>query len=320
MRLSPKLKEAVARLVNSIPPSSLMRASTELSQRYRSLQNGCPFISSDLHRFAYLAVRMPATYAAIHRVLQEVLKRMPQLSPSSIIDLGSGPGTASWAALDLFETIEKITFYEKDPEWTKLSTNLMLEIDPSVTCFWNSFDLTKDNEYTESDLSIMAYLIGEMTPEATILLLDKVWKVTQQVLLIIEPGTPHGFERIRKARDFLISKGAHLVAPCPHHRSCPIPQGDWCHFSERLERSSLHRFVKEAELGFEDEKFSYVAFAKQPQMLPEARILRHPQHHSGHTEFVLCHAEGSIVRKTISRKQGEIYKKAKKLEWGDTFL
>jgi len=92
--------------------------------------------------------------------------------------------------------------------------------------------------------------------------------------------------------------------------------GDWCHFAERLPRSSAHRLAKSSELGYEDEKYSYVVVSRSAVRVPEARILRHPRKHSGHVELELCTPDG-LKRETISRKNGERYKRARKAEWGD---
>ena len=35
-----------------------------------------------------------------------------------------------------------------------------------------------------------------------------------------------------------------------------------------------------------------MVFARQPNLLPTARILRHPRKHSGHVELELCTSEG----------------------------
>ena len=47
---------------------------------------------------AYAASRMPACYAALHRALGEVAGRMPAWRPRTQLDFGAGPGTAVWAA------------------------------------------------------------------------------------------------------------------------------------------------------------------------------------------------------------------------------
>ena len=109
-----------------------------------------------------------------------------------------------------------------------------------------------------------------------------------------------------------------MIAPCPHENACPMSGGNWCHFAERLPRTSAHRQLKGADLGYEDEKYSYVVFARQPSALPGARVLRHPRKHSGHVELELCRPDG-LRREAVSRKQGARYKQARKLDWGDTF-
>ena len=91
--------------------------------------------------------------------------------------------------------------------------------------------------------------------------------------------------------------------------------GDWCHFSVRLERTAEHRLIKEGALGYEDEKYSYVVASREPGEHYQARILRHPQKHSGHIEFTLCTQEG-LKNETVSRRMGDRYKKSKKCEWG----
>ena len=93
--------------------------------------------------------------------------------------------------------------------------------------------------------------------------------------------------------------------------------GDWCHFAARVERSSLHRRLKSAALGHEDEKFSYTIFIKDAAFarVPE-RVVRHPQIGKGQLQLALCTGD-AIEKRTITRSQGEAYKRARKAEWGD---
>jgi ribosomal protein RSM22 (predicted rRNA methylase) len=149
-------------------------------------------------------------------------------------------------------------------------------------------------------------------------LIEKAWAATRSSLVIIEPGTMAGFAGIRASRAELIASGACIAAPCPHNLACPMPMNDWCHFAERLERTSLHRRMKSATLSYEDEKYSYVIACKQPCEQVEARILRHPGKHGGHISFELCTPEG-LVKKTVTKKDKEAFRVARKLEWGDEF-
>ena len=94
---------------------------------------------------------------------------------------------------------------------------------------------------------------------------------------------------------------------------------DWCHFSERLERSSLHRRLKSGELGYEDEKFSYVVASRLAARKAAARIVRHPAARKGYVELQLCAPDG-LRKETVTRSQGEEYKRARKAEWGEEWL
>ncbi len=94
--------------------------------------------------------------------------------------------------------------------------------------------------------------------------------------------------------------------------------GDWCHFAERVARTSLHRKIKGGSLGHEDEKFSYVIVSKTQGNLPPARILRHPLKHPGNITFTLCAQEG-LKQEIVSKRTPDKYKKARKLEWGDAW-
>lgn len=77
-------------------------------------------------------------------------------------------------------------------------------------------------------------------------------------LVVVEPGTPRGFQQILEARTQALASGAAILAPCPHDATCPMQGSDWCHFAARVERSRTQRQLKGGELGWEDEKFSYV--------------------------------------------------------------
>ncbi len=90
----------------------------------------------------------------------------------------------------------------------------------------------------------------------------------------------------------------------------------WCHFSKRLQRTKFHKLIKEGDLGYEDEKFSYIAASKVPAQPYNARILATPEKPGGHSRFLPCTAQG-LQQKILSKRDGEIYKAARKLDWGD---
>jgi len=94
-------------------------------------------------------------------------------------------------------------------------------------------------------------------------------------LIVLEPGTPRGSKLVRRARAMILDaereaakRGdgvlrAHVVAPCQHDRACPmddLQDSTWCHFSQRVRRSEMHRQMLPRGKGaqFQDERFSYV--------------------------------------------------------------
>jgi ribosomal protein RSM22 (predicted rRNA methylase) len=145
----------------------------------------------------------------------------------------------------------------------------------------------------------------------------KAWEGTKKALILLEPGTPKGFSYIRYIREQLLSRGAKILAPCTHAGSCPMADGDWCHFSERLNRSFTHRYVKGASMGYEDEKISYLIVTKKEYPTQEARILRPPWKKGGHVLLKLC-SKGGVEERIVARRDKEIYLKTKKCRWGDT--
>ncbi|HEY2913818.1 MAG TPA: small ribosomal subunit Rsm22 family protein, partial [Candidatus Angelobacter sp.] len=170
------------------------------------------------------------------------------------------------------------------------------------------------------DLVVISYTLGELPQAAAEAVLNKALKCAGKFLVLIEPGTRRGFAAIDAARSSLIANKATIIAPCPHHFTCPMAAaGDWCHFSQRVERTSQHRQLKGGALGYEDEKFSYLIAAKDYLPSPAARIVRHPGKHSGHVQLALCTAEGKIENRTITRSSKEAYKRARKAEWGESW-
>ena len=92
-----------------------------LSHRYRE-QAATPGFKDTAEGMAYAAARLPATYGAAHTVLSAVPKAVHL---ESLLDLGAGPGTATLAALPLFEGLKEVTLIEQDVSMHRLSQYLL---------------------------------------------------------------------------------------------------------------------------------------------------------------------------------------------------
>ncbi len=300
------LREALLDEAEAWPSGVLVKAADELSEAYRASR---PFrFGADEYRMAYALVRMPATFAVLERVLAEIRPT----GIRSLLDLGAGPGTAAWAASEVFGPLDRVTLIEEDIRLIDLGKRLL-----PTPAEWRTADI-RVAPLEPHDLVTLSYVLGELEESDAVRVLRRAWTVSTTALLVIEPGTPRGFARIRLLRDELIALGAHIAAPCPHAAACPMPSGDWCHFSRRLERTSLHRKLKHGSMGYEDEKYSYVAATRVAVEPAPARILRHPMRYPGHVKLRLCTPEG-LRDETVTRSRKETWRAIRHAAWGDRF-
>jgi ribosomal protein RSM22 (predicted rRNA methylase) len=303
------VRQQIEEQAEAVGFAALQRAAAALSDAYR--EGRAPRLGAAERTAAYLVTRMPATFAAAHAVLREVSARVGAIG--SILDAGAGTGAASLAARAHFPHAA-VTMVERDgafaaaarqwlPDAALIAADIArLEVRP---------EHSGGVPLPPHDLVIAAYSLGEFGAP----LAARLWQAARVALVAIEPGTPRGFALIRQVRGELLAAGARMVAPCPAETACPMADPDWCHFAARVERSSLHRRAKGGELGYEDEKFSYVALARQPVDLPAARIIRHPQHRPGLIAIETCTPAG-LRSERIARRDRERFRAARKAAWG----
>ncbi|MGP2491858.1 small ribosomal subunit Rsm22 family protein [Mesorhizobium sp. PUT5] len=321
MELPAALRQGVDRMLEGVPLPDLKKAARTLSDRYRAeTRDGRLHMGSDMAAKAYLATRLPATYAAVRAALEAVAEARPDFSPKTLLDIGAGPGTMLWAAADRWPGLEEAMLLEASEPARKIGKTLADAMSAKVE--WIPGDATLDLDGIKSaDLVTVAYVLDELAPAALPKLVERLWALAGETLIIVEPGTPAGWQRILAARTQLVEAGGHIAAPCPHHGSCPLVEPDWCHFSRRVTRSRLHRLAKDAEVPWEDEKFAYVAVSHRPMAsgtaLP-ARVLAPPRAGSGKVELKLCRPDGSAGTQLFSRRDGDTFRAARRCDWGDT--
>ena len=324
------VQEQIDKLVFGVSLDRLVRARESVSCLYREkrVEGGIKNLPklglsaskvqssfSDEH-LAYLVFRLPATYSALVSVFEEIKQRKPDFVLGSLLDLGSGPATAYVAALSCFDAPFRSTLVERDASFISLAKTLIPET-RKESVRWDQEDMRQYTIKEPHDLVMLSYALGELDEKSEEVLLEKAWSSTGELLCIVEPGTPHGYQKLMRARNILLQKGAFCLAPCPHELACPLKEGDWCHFSCRLPRSRLHRQVKGGELGYEDEKYSYLVLSKTKPETRSDRILRKPQKSSGVMHFDVCSKKGVCERKVVSKRDKEAFSSLKKKEWGD---
>ncbi len=329
MELPPALRQAVDRALEGIPLADLAEAAGLLSRRYRAeTRDGTWHLADDRAALAYLATRLPATYAAIRASMAATAERLPDFAPRSLLDIGAGPGSALWAAADCWPDLTEALMIEGSAAIRAQGERLSVATGIS-RLVWQAGDIvTGLPDLAPRDLVTLAYVLDELDPARRDALIDRLWSLAGQMLLIVEPGTPAGWQRILAARSRLIAAGAKIVAPCPHAATCPLTAPDWCHFSRRVARSRLHRRAKGAEVPWEDEKYVYLAAARSgsdeiaaTSKIVEAnpaRVIAPPKGAGGRVTIKLCLPDGTAALRSFSKRDGDAYKAARRRDWGDS--
>ncbi|CAH9065757.1 unnamed protein product [Cuscuta epithymum] len=246
---------------------------------------------------AYVASRMPAVYSALYRVLSEVRRRVPNFSPAKVLDFGAGTGSAFWATREVWpKSLQKVNLVEPSQSMQRAGQGLTrgLKNLPLIQSYSSLQALTQNIKKSnrQHDLVIASYVLGEIPSlKDRISIVRQLWGLTADILVLVEPGTPQGSNIISQMRSHILwmerrrcrkleklsdrnckalttlKCGAFVVAPCSHDGACPLSKtGKYCHFVQRLERTTSQRTVKRSNgaslRGFEDEKFSYIVFRR----------------------------------------------------------
>ncbi|MFI6661740.1 small ribosomal subunit Rsm22 family protein [Streptomyces sp. NPDC050523] len=314
------LRSALATVLDGLPPKRVAQAVERLIAHYRgATPTDAPILRDRADVAAYAAYRMPATFEAVRAALGAFADAVPGWAPKSHVDVGGGTGAATWAVSATWSGGRSVTVLD----WAEPALALGREIaaaNPALErAGWRRARIGKDLGLDDTDLVTVSYVLNELTEADRAALVDAAASAARAVV-IVEAGTPGGYARVIEARDRLIAAGFHIAAPCPHSAACPIVPGeDWCHFSARVSRSSLHRQVKGGSLAYEDEKFSYVAATRLPVAAAASRVVRRPQIRKGQVLMELCEPNERLSRTTVTKRHGDLYKAARDADWGDAW-
>jgi ribosomal protein RSM22 (predicted rRNA methylase) len=291
-----------------------------LSERYRGPRNAdaASLATGNIQALGYAALVMPATYAQLYGALAAIAARIPSWQPQTMLDLGSGPGTALWAATAHWPTLRSLTAWEREPAFISLGRELMHSstIPAFRTARWDRVDLQHVPAVNQHyDLVILGHVLNELSPDAQAAVVADAWRRTSGLLLIIEPGTSAAFPVVRAARDQLLAESAYTIAPCAHDQPCPLAN-DWCHFPQRLIRPAFQRQARGAPSQWEDSKFSYAAMARfAADSAIWGRIIREPTSNKAYADAITSTRTGITTYRALKRHK-DSYHVVRKLLWG----
>ncbi|XP_020322110.1 methyltransferase-like protein 17, mitochondrial isoform X2 [Oncorhynchus kisutch] len=283
----------------------------------------------------YMVAKLAGGYAAVKRVLNEIKKRDPSFSPHSLLDFGSGLGTAVWASHSFWgDTLKEMVCVDNSGAMNTIADRLLRgssEKDEPVIKQVYFRQFLPVSPKVQFDLVVGAFSLSELASqkerEDAILTL---WRKTSSYLVLVENGTKEGHQILMDARDILLKKqerAAHdprrpsVFAPCPHESPCPklfqlplVP----CNFSQA--------YIPLPLPGAPDrltERFSYLVLSRTDWAGGEgldwarltAPVLRRPRH----VHCQVCCSSGEIKRVVVTahRHGRDVYRCARSSDWGD---
>ncbi len=319
MPLQSNIQVKIQQLLAQSSRTELQAAASALTTRYRDRDAaGEAGFRSRAECLAYIAMRMPATYEASRKVFREIADQLPELAIHSILDVGSGPATSVIAACDTFQDIREAVLIEPSGTMAAFGAQLLAEAidDRATNVVWQGVNVHETELYARSDLVAASYVLGELSGDM-LRFVDRLWAATDELLVLIEPGSSAGFGRLRLVRQHIIEQGGQILAPCTHHSACPMAANDWCHFSVSVQRTKEHKRLKSGSRGDESEKFAYLVASKRPITRASlSRVVKRPIKGKGHVYLDLCSDTG-LARHVVSKRDPSHYRIARKSAWGD---
>ncbi len=298
------VQEKIKTAVSGEKFAELKKTQKSLTEKYKTRSGDGRSLIDDVNDSkTYLLSRMPATYAVCLSLFC-ALKQQGFLGEiKTAFDVGSGTGAGFYALREFDENIE-VSLFERDSNMLK--TFKSLEPDKEV----ENFDLAKDDFGQTADLVMTSFVLSELGENERILAAKKLFDASEKYLLIIDTGTPKVWKQLMNLKSQIELFGGKLLAPC-RAKECSL-KNDYCQFFARVERSSLHKQVKNANLSYEDEKYFYLLFSKEETNKSEGdRIIRRPVIKPNTVSLLLC-TENGVIKKDFSKKDKNLFKKAKK--------
>jgi ribosomal protein RSM22 (predicted rRNA methylase) len=324
LSLPDDLHAAIARALAAVPAARWVREAQLLSERYRAPRTAqaASFATGEMQALGYAALILPATYAQLRGALAATAARLPGWAPATLLDLGSGPGTALWAATAQWPGLRALAAWEREPALIALGLRLAHDSQTRAvrTAIWERLDLrtlerASARTPAQFDVVVLGHVLNELDAESQRQVVAAAWQRSAGLLLIVEPGTSAAFDVVRAARDQLLGLGAHTIAPCTHDQPCPL-QNDWCHFPQRLKRPEFLRRAREASSEWEESKFAYAAMARFAPPAPIwGRVIREPTSNKAYAEATISTA-GGVARYRGLKRHRDAFRHVKQLEWG----
>jgi ribosomal protein RSM22 (predicted rRNA methylase) len=326
LNLPEKITQSIEAILAQPENSQWLKRAEALHTRYtegkRHPQES--YLKDSVDIAAYLGMRVPATYAQIAGALSQVKEAFPEFKVESVLDLGSGPGTAVWSAKEVYSTLKKATCIDNEGNLLSLGREIFRDSGLDVEISWEADSLRSDfgSKNHKFDLVIIANVLNELTEEERINVVNRAFTQCSGILVILESGTPKGAQIVEKSYQDFENKNF-LIAPFMNNSF--IEGGDyWIHFAQRFIRPEFQRRVRQQmrisslmASDWEETKYSYIALSKyQPKKTAWGRLLAPIKKQKAWFDITVLTAKG-IEKLQVFKRDKEKYNLVRKLKWGD---
>ena len=290
-----------------------------LSERYRSGEE-----TDDSHGFAPGQLqRLPGDAGSRPRSQRPAecwpssARCRPAWAPQSILDLGAGPGTATWAAVAVFPSIEHAELVEREPDMAALGVRLARS---------GAADLLADAVWT-----IGRRLPGHMSKQRPgcrrVRSRGAGRRAGAPGARALVGGDPRraGTRRARHPGGLRTAPGrqasAHLLGragDCPLPARRPLPHGGLRLVSFRRAPGAVEPApgAEGSTARIRGREVLLSGRVGEPAPRTRSPVGASPRPHKGHVRVWLCET-GGLGERVISRSNGEIYGRARRARWGD---
>ncbi|XP_064599435.1 methyltransferase-like protein 17, mitochondrial [Liolophura sinensis] len=281
--------------------------------------------------FLYMVGKMDHDYAALLRCLNEIRSRIPEFTPRTVFDYGSGVGSVIWGVNSVWKRgVQEYYCVDRSGEMNTLARLLLQDGEDNKEMQVSGVHFRQFHPSTKHqfDLTVSAFSLFEFPNRSERLAAVKnLWDMTGEFMILVENGSIAGFKLIQEAREYILGLGdsndGHVFAPCPHDSKCPKlswTKSSVCNFEVTYQRLQLSSNTTISDKA----RFSYVILRKGRRQSEAAtymwpRLVKRSSKPRNHTPCTMCCPDGTIksVVITASKHSKDLYKCSRYCHLGD---
>ncbi|KAL4234521.1 Methyltransferase-like protein 17 [Mactra antiquata] len=286
--------------------------------------------------YVYMAARLTQNYSVLEQIFKEMQILDEGFQPYAILNVGSGLGTAVWAAnriwgKDIYEYYNVDTSSEMNNLAKKiLATDNLNPNDLYINgVFFRQHVPSPQHVQNRFPLVVSAYLLMDL-PSALdrINMIADLWELTENYLVLVEYGTTAGYRLIQEAKQFILQMKeedptfeGHVFSPCTHDALCPKLEfkKSPCTFSLKYRQLNIDKEYGQGDT-INKERFSYVVLKKGPRKEKDIYPrLTEVHQKSGHSRCYMCCPDGTMRHFIFSksRPSRNLYRCVRRCQAGD---